>query len=80
MVERARALLASGEALEAYVPRPLRLQLALYRMGGLAICDAIAAIGYNTEHEATQRFGTDEGLVGGAGRNRELRPGPAGVR
>lgn len=51
MVERARALLASGEALEAYVPRPLRLQLALYRMGGLAICDAIAAIGYNTENE-----------------------------
>jgi squalene synthase HpnC len=51
MVERARALLASGEALEAYVPRPLRLQLALYRMGGLAICDAIAAIGYNTEYE-----------------------------
>jgi squalene synthase HpnC len=51
MVERARALLASGEALEALVPRALRLQLALYRTGGLAICDAIAAIGYKTEHE-----------------------------
>jgi squalene synthase HpnC len=51
MVERARGLLASGLALEGRVPRPLRLQLALYRMGGLAICDAISAIGYETEHE-----------------------------
>jgi squalene synthase HpnC len=51
MVGRARALLASGVALEARVPRALRLQLALYRMGGLAICDAIEAIGYKTEDE-----------------------------
>jgi squalene synthase HpnC len=51
MVERARALLASGLVLEQRVPRPLRLQLALYRMGGLAICDAIEASGYDTEHE-----------------------------
>lgn len=49
MVQRARALLASGEELETRVPGPLRLQLALYRMGGLAICDAIQAIGYKTE-------------------------------
>jgi squalene synthase HpnC len=51
MVERARALLASGETLERRVPRPLRLQLTLYRRGGLAICDAIEAIGYETERE-----------------------------
>ncbi|HMF27707.1 MAG TPA: squalene/phytoene synthase family protein [Candidatus Cybelea sp.] len=51
MVERARGLLASGEELEGQVPRALRLQLALYRMGGLAICDAIQAIGYKTEDE-----------------------------
>lgn len=51
MVGRARALLASGVALEQRVPRALRLQLALYRMGGLAICDAIEAMGYKTEHE-----------------------------
>lgn len=51
MVEQARALLASGEALEGRVPRALRLQLTLYRRGGLAICDAIAAIGYKTERE-----------------------------
>ncbi len=48
MVRRARALLASGEALERRVPRALALQLSLYRMGGLAICDAIEALGYKT--------------------------------
>jgi squalene synthase HpnC len=51
MVQRARALLASGEELERRVPRPLRLQLALYRLGGLAICDAIEGIEYCTERE-----------------------------
>lgn len=51
MVDRARSLLVSGEELERSVPRPLRLQLTLYRMGGLAICDAIQAIGYKTEDE-----------------------------
>lgn len=51
MVDRARSLLASGEELERSVPRPLRLQLTLYRMGGLAICNAIQAIGYKTEDE-----------------------------
>ena len=51
MVARARQLLASGEELEALVPRALRAQLSLYRMGGLAICDAIQAIGYKTEDE-----------------------------
>lgn len=48
LVTRARTLLDSGRALEAMVPRPLRLQLALYRLGGLAICDAIERIGYDT--------------------------------
>lgn len=51
MVGRARTMLASGRALEAQAPRALRLQLALYRLGGLAICDAIAASGYDTERE-----------------------------
>ena len=49
MVERARRLLASGEALEHRVAQPLRMQLALYRMGGQAICDAIEAMGYDTQ-------------------------------
>jgi squalene synthase HpnC len=49
MVERARALLDSGRALERLVPGALRWQLALYRRGGLAICDAIAGVDYRTD-------------------------------
>lgn len=48
LVSRARILLDSGRRLEAMVPRGLRVQLVLYRLGGLAICDAIEAIGYDT--------------------------------
>ena len=48
MCERARALLESGVALEAMAPPRLRVQLALYRLGGIAILDAIAAAGYRT--------------------------------
>ena len=47
--ERARDLLASGEALERLAPGRLRLQLALYRMGGLAVVDAIERAGYRTD-------------------------------
>jgi squalene synthase HpnC len=49
MVGRARELLASGRPLEKRAPVALRLQLALYRLGGLAICRAIEAAGYRTE-------------------------------
>ena len=49
MVARARRLLDSGRSLEAMAPQALRMQLALYRLGGLAICDEIAAIGYRTD-------------------------------
>jgi squalene synthase HpnC len=48
MCERARTLLASGVALETMAPSRLRVQLALYRLGGSAILDAIAAAGYRT--------------------------------
>lgn len=47
--ERAEALLASGRQLETMVPWALRLQLALYRLGGLAIVDAVARLGYRTD-------------------------------
>ena len=47
---RARALLASGYHLESMAPAPLRFQLALYRLGGLAICAAIERAGYRTEN------------------------------
>jgi squalene synthase HpnC len=49
LVTRARALLASGKTLETMAPGPLRLQLALYRLGGLAVCDEIERLGYATE-------------------------------
>src|SRR5207247_1322016 len=39
--ERAERLLASGRELEEMVPRRLRIQLALYRLGGIAILAAI---------------------------------------
>jgi phytoene/squalene synthetase len=49
LVERARSLLASGTVLEGFAPGPLRMQLALYRLGGRAICDEIERIGYRTD-------------------------------
>ncbi|MBV8726798.1 MAG: squalene/phytoene synthase family protein [Candidatus Eremiobacteraeota bacterium] len=49
LCDRATALLQSGRALEAMAPYALRLQLALYRLGGLAICRRIAALDYRTD-------------------------------
>lgn len=54
LVERARSLLDSGRALEAMVPPAVRLQLALYRLGGLAICNAIERAGYRTDERRPQ--------------------------
>ncbi len=51
LVERARTLLDSGRRLEKMTPLALRIQLALYRLGGLAICDAIERIGYRTQEQ-----------------------------
>jgi squalene synthase HpnC len=48
MCVRARTLLASGRELEAMVAPRLRLQLALYRLGGEAILDTIARTNYKT--------------------------------
>jgi len=49
LCERAKALLASGRDLETMAPWSLRLQLALYRIGGLAIIGAIERQGYRTD-------------------------------
>jgi squalene synthase HpnC len=48
--ERARGLLASGVELERLASGRLRLQLSLYRLGGIAIVDAIERAGCRTEH------------------------------
>jgi phytoene/squalene synthetase len=50
MCDRARELLISGQTLETIVRGRLRLQLALYRLGGEAILDAIAAVQFDTAH------------------------------
>lgn len=49
LCDRARELLDRGRALEVSVGPRLRVQLALYRLGGIAILDAIARAGYRTE-------------------------------
>lgn len=49
LCDRARTLLASGVELEAMAPFMLRVQLALYRLGGLAIVSAIERMGYATD-------------------------------
>lgn len=49
LTDRARSLLASGKQLETMASGALRLQLKLYRLGGLAICDEIERLGYRTE-------------------------------
>jgi squalene synthase HpnC len=48
LCQRARALLSSGRELELLAPPRLRVQLALYRLGGKAILDAVAARNYRT--------------------------------
>jgi squalene synthase HpnC len=47
---RARSLLLSGTQLERMTPMPLRAQLALYRLGGNAILDAIEDVDYRTDY------------------------------
>jgi squalene synthase HpnC len=46
---RARSLLESGEELEKLARGRLRLQLKLYRLGGLAILDSIERAGFETD-------------------------------
>ena len=48
LCDRARALLEQGRVLEGSVGPRLRVQLALYRLGGFAILDAVARTGYRT--------------------------------
>jgi squalene synthase HpnC len=49
-VERARQLLREGMKLAAMVRGRLRLDVKLFNLGGLAILDAIEAIGYDVLH------------------------------
>jgi squalene synthase HpnC len=63
LVERARALLARGVELEPLAPLPLRLQLSFYRLGGLAICDAIERVGFCTDQRRPTVDGPAKAVV-----------------
>jgi squalene synthase HpnC len=83
LCDRARTLLASGRELERLAPRRLRVQLALYRLGGEAILDAVAAHDYRT---ATRRPAVDRaarvriaGSAISAGLRRDSRPAALSV-
>jgi squalene synthase HpnC len=71
---RARELLRSGQALEAAARGGLRVQLALYRTGGEAVLDAIAAAGYRTDQvRPVVSMATKVRLLGAAVRRRPRR-------
>jgi squalene synthase HpnC len=78
LVERARRLLDSGRALEAMVPLGLRMQLALYRLGGLAICDAIERIGFRTDVQRPVVSGRAKVSILARAIGGSLRPGRSG--
>jgi len=54
MCDRAEGLLAAGWELEELVPLRLRIQLALYRLGGGAILEAVRQIHYRTDQRRPQ--------------------------
>ncbi len=49
LCRRAQTLLSAGRDLEARAPKRLRLQLALYRLGGMAIVSAIERLDFRTD-------------------------------
>lgn len=63
LVARARTLLNSGRALETLAPFALRLQLSLYRLGGLAICDGIERLDYRTDESRPHITGKDKAAI-----------------
>ncbi|MBV8245375.1 MAG: squalene/phytoene synthase family protein [Candidatus Eremiobacteraeota bacterium] len=72
---RAREMLASGQALEAMAPGALRLQLSLYRLGGLAICDAIERLGFRTDLRRPEVSKRVKAALGVRALFESLRPG-----
>lgn len=49
LCDRAQSLLEAGRSLETKVPLPLRVQLALYRLGGQEVVRSIRQVGYRTD-------------------------------
>lgn len=54
LVDEAAAFLHRGLPLVAALPRHLQLSVALFARGGLAICDALAAVDYDVWHQRPQ--------------------------
>ena len=77
MCERAQSLLASGRELEAMVAARLRIQLALYRLGGEAILDAVAATGHRTHGARPVVGGVARARIAAAALTTMARRGPA---
>jgi squalene synthase HpnC len=50
LIARTRALFAEGEALAKMVDRRLSVDLEMFTRGGLAVLDAVEAMGYDTLH------------------------------
>jgi len=78
LVDRARRLLDSGRSLETMVPLALRMQLALYRLGGLAICDAIERIAFRTDQQRPVVTGRDKVAILMRAIGGSLRSGKSG--
>ena len=66
MCDRAREQLERGRALEVSVGPRLRIQLALYRLGGTAILDAVARAGYRTDTMRPAVSTQDRGRIASA--------------
>src|SRR5271154_176378 len=65
LIARARELFSAGQPLTQTVERFLRVDLEMFRGGGLAILDAIEASGYNTlEHRPSLSKWTQAKLLG----------------
>ncbi len=75
LVGRTRGLFAAGQPLVARVARELRTDVELFSRGGLAVLDAIEAIGYNTlERRPALSRATQARLLGRALLSRLLAP------
>jgi squalene synthase HpnC len=83
LVARTRALFADGSSLTSRVDGPLRVDIDLFRRGGLAVLDAIEQMGYNTlDQRPSIGAGARLGLLGralGAQVRTRLFSGPATI-
>ena len=79
LIARTRDLFDAGRPLVEIVDSELRVDLDLFSRGGLAVLDAIEAVGYNTlEHRPALSRGTQVRLIGRAMLSRLFSPWQSG--